>query len=60
MRNFRKVTPDQAKRVMDIYNHCDRFYHEHVIRSVLKALDVDFYYDIYKQQIVLEVDGDAE
>lgn len=60
MKKLRAVTSDQATRVMDIYNHCDRFYHEYVIRNVLKALDIDFYYDIYKQQIVLEVDDDAE
>lgn len=60
MKKLRAVTSDQAKRVMDIYNHCDRFYHEHVIQNVLKALDIDFYYDIYTQKIVLEVEDDAE
>lgn len=60
MKKLMVVTPEQASKVMDIYNHCDRFYQEHVIQNILRALNIDFYYDIYTQKIVLEVKEDAE
>lgn len=54
MKEFIKVTNQQAKRVQELYDGCDKFYHADVIKSVLAALDIDYYFDTIKRTVVLE------
>lgn len=54
MKEFVKVTNQQAKRVQELYDGCDKFYHADVIKSVLSALDIDYYFDTIERTVVLE------
>ena len=60
MKKLTQVTKEQAKKLMQVYISCDKYYHEDVIIATLKALDIDFYYDTIARTIVFNVEDDAE
>lgn len=58
MRKLNKVTKEQSEKLVQIYDGCDKFYHADVIKKVLNALDIDYYFDTYTRSIVFDTEED--